>query len=118
MKIALVPSGDVADGGEGTVKPVTVGPHVLLIVTPPRPPPLPPAPRPPRPPAPRPPSPPAPATGAAAGGVEATSRVFFTGSTTTFSVPAAVVRTYQNRPSGSQFASTVPPTTRPFRPGA
>src|SRR5262245_52038253 len=109
MKIALAPSGEVDGGGEGTVRPVTVGPHVLLIATPPRPPP---------PPAPRPPSPPATVTGAAAGGVATTSRVFFTGSTTTFSVPAEVVRTYQNRPSASQFASTVPPTTRPLTPGA
>ena len=33
-----------------------------------------------------------------------TSRVFFTGSMTTFSVPVSVVRTYQKRPSGSQVA--------------
>ena len=56
--------------------------------------------------------------GAPAGGVATTSRVFFTGSMTTFSVPVDVVRTYQKRPSGSQFASTVPPTTSPLRAGA
>ena len=37
---------------------------------------------------------------------------------TTFSVPVDVVRTYQKRPSGSQVAFTVPPTTRPLSAGA
>src|SRR6185436_20867116 len=115
MKSALDPSGDI-DAGGGPVMPVTFGPHVFVIATPPRPPPRPaPPPRPPRPPAA--PAPP-PAGAAAAGGVATTSRVFFTGSTTTFSVPVDVVRTYQKRPSGIQFGSTVPPTTRPFNAGA
>ena len=111
MKMAFVPSGDI-DGAGAPVRPVTFGPQVLVIATPPRPPPRPPPP-PPRPP--RPPAPPAGAACAPAGGVATTSRVFFTGSTTTFSVPVGVVRTYQKRPSGSQLASTVPPTTSPFR---
>src|SRR5262245_47302256 len=116
MKSAFVPSGDI-DGGGAPVIPVTLGPHVLLNATPPpRPPPRPPPPPAPRPP-PRPPRPPAPPPGAAsapAGGVATTSRVFFTGSTTTFSVPVNVVRTYQNLPSGNQLASAVPPTTSPL----
>jgi hypothetical protein len=111
MKMALLPSGDI-DGGGGAVMPVTLGPQVFVIAIAPRPPPLPPPP-------PRPPLPPATFPGASAaapaGGVAATSRVFFTGSMTTFSVPVNVVRTYQNRPSGSQVALTVSPTTRPFR---
>src|SRR6185369_7972644 len=119
MKRAFVPSGDI-DGGGGVVMPVTLGPQVLLSATPPprpAPPRPPPAPRPPVRPPPRPPAPP-PAASAPAGGVATTSRVFFTGSTTTFSVPVNVVRTYQKRPSGSQLASAVPPTTRPLSAGA
>src|SRR5215471_15647968 len=114
MNTALVPSGDI-DGGGAPVVPVAFGPHVFVIVPPPRPPrppaPPPPAPRPPRPPCP-------PAATAPAGGAATTSRVFFTGSITTFSFPVAVVRTYQNRPSASHVGLTVPPTTRPFRLGA
>src|SRR5262245_22381633 len=107
-KIAFVRSGAIEAGG-GVVRPWTWGPRVWLRVArpaPPRPPPGAP-PRPPRPPA------PPPAGCAPAGGVVTTSRVFFTGSTTTFSVPVSVVRTYQKRPSGSQFGVTVPPTTSP-----
>src|SRR5688572_22711146 len=107
MKIAFVPSGDT-DAGGVPVLPVTFGPHLRVICTPPPPPrPPPPPARPPRP-------PPAPGPAAGVGGVATTSRVRFTGSMTTFSVPVSVVRTYQNRPSGIQFALTVPPTTNPF----
>src|SRR5262245_49904094 len=114
MNSAFVPSGDI-DGGGAPVVPVTFGPHVFVMVTaPPRPPPRPPPPPPPPRPAPRPAPPPAGAA-AAAGGVATTSRVFFTGSMTTFSVPVSVVRTYQKRPSGIQLGFTSPPTTRPFR---
>src|SRR5262245_6733105 len=112
MKIALRPSGDI-DGGGAPVIPVTFGPQVRDSVAPPRPPP-------PRPPPPRPPRPP-PASGDAwppSGGVCTTSRVFFTGSITTFSLPAGVVRTYQKRPSGSHDAFTVSPKTRPLSAGA
>src|SRR5262245_28058731 len=106
MKIAFLPSGDI-DGGGGPVIPVTFGPHVRERVTPP-----------PRPP-PRPPRPPPSGEGwPPAGGVCTTSRVFRTGSMTTFSLPVSVVRTYQKRPSGSQVAFTVSPTTRPVRLGA
>src|SRR5579864_675231 len=114
MKTALVPSGDIEAGG-GPDVPVTYGPQVFVIATPP--------PRPPRPPPPpaRPPRPPAPPPGALwppVGGAATTSRVFLTGSTTTVSVPVKVVRMYEKRPSGSQVASAVPPTTRPLRLGA
>src|SRR5690348_536803 len=115
MKIALLPSGDIAGGG-GPVSPVTFGPQVRDSATPARPPP----PRPPRPPPPpRPPRPPASAEGwPPSGGVCTTSRVFSTGSMTTFSLPFGVVRAYQKRPSGSQVALTVSPKTRPLRLGA
>ena len=114
MKIALVPSGDIdAGGGPDTGMPVTLGPQVFVIATPPRPPPRPP-------PAPRPPRPAPPPAGAAApaGGVATTSRVFFTGSMTTFSVPAVPVRVYQKRPSASQLAVTLSLITRPVKAGA
>src|SRR5215470_16321783 len=107
MKSAFVPSGDI-DGGGAPVMPVTFGPHVL-VRAPPRPPAC--AGGAPRPPRPRPPAPP-PATGVSAGGVATTSRVFFTGSMTTFSWPDAPVRTYQKRPSGIQFTLTVSFVTR------
>src|SRR5207344_1042138 len=97
MKIALLPSGDI-DGCGAPVVPVTFGPQVLLMATPPPRPPRPPPPPPPRPP--RPPAPP-PAWVSPAGGVATVSRVFFAGSMTMFSVPVGVVRTYQKRPSGS-----------------
>src|SRR5204863_197901 len=106
MNSALLPSGDI-DAGGGPVIPVTFGPHVFDSATPPRPAP----PRPPPPP-PRPPRPPAPAEAwPPSGGVGTTSRVFFTGSMTTFSVPVSVVRAYQKRPSGSHVGLTVSPTT-------
>src|SRR4051812_17475403 len=111
MKIALLPSGDSAGGGAPVV-PVTFGPHVRDSVTPPpRPPPRPPPPRPPRP-------PPAGAAWPPSGGVCTTSRDFFAGSMTTFSLPVSVLRTYQKRPSGSQVGFTVSPTTSPVRLGA
>ena len=110
-----MPSGDI-DGGGAPVVPVTLGPQVFVIATPP--------------PAPAATAATAAAAAAAAAGAAAapgsrrpeasppTSRVFFTGSMTTFSVPVSVVRTYQKRPSGSQVAFDVPPTTRPLRLGA
>src|SRR5262245_39768495 len=113
MKRALLPSGDI-DGCGALIVPVTFIPHFFVIVTPPPRPPRPPPPPPPRPPRP----PPAFAPCPPAGGVATTSRVFRTGSTTTFSVPVNVVRTYQKRPSGSHVASALPPTTRPLRAGA
>src|SRR5580700_6804664 len=92
MSRALLPSGDIEGAGAPAV-PVTLGPQVFVIASPPRPP------RPPPPP--RAPAPPPFARWPPAGGVTTTSRVFFTGSMTTFSVPVSVVRTYQKRPSGS-----------------
>src|SRR5262245_40271324 len=111
MKSALLPSGDIDYGGAPVI-PVTFGPQVFVIATPPPRP----APRPPPPP--RPPRPAAPPPAASVGGVATTSRVFFTGSMTTFSVPVAVVRAYQKRPSDIQFAVTLAPTTSPAKLGA
>src|SRR5690242_618198 len=114
MKIAFFPSGDI-DGGGGPVIPVAFGPQVRDSATSARPPPRPPRPPPP----PRPPRPADSADGCPpAGGVCTTSRVLLTGSTTTFSLPFDVVRTYQKRPSGSQFTLTVSPKTSPVRLGA
>src|SRR5262245_14625257 len=97
MKAALVPSGDVT-----------------ALPAPPPPPPRPP-PRPPRP----------AASASVADGTPGqferfashTVRVFFAGSTSTNSALAAPVR-YHIRPSASQVADTVPPTTRPVSEGA
>src|SRR5688572_17718704 len=111
MKMAFLPSGDIdAGGGPVTGMPVTLGPQVLAIDTPPRPP----RPAPP----PRPAGPPPAAGSPPGGGAATTSRVLFTGSMTTFSVPVRVVRRYQKRPSGSHVTVAVPPTTRPLRAGA
>src|SRR5262245_33988508 len=112
MNSALLRSGDI-DGAGTLVRPVTFGPHVFDNATPP-----PAPPRPPPPPPPRPPRPPPCAPWPPAGGVATISRVFFTGSMTTFSVPVSVVWEYQKRPSGSQFAFALSPTTRPVRLGA
>src|SRR6187397_394531 len=104
--MALLPSGDTDATGVPVI-PVTLGPHVRVMVGPPRPPP----PRPPRPPA-------AGACWPPPGGVATTSRVFFTGSMTTVSGPDAVVRTYEKRPSGNHVALTESFTTRPLSAGA
>src|SRR5262245_1773083 len=110
MNSAFVRSGDI-DGAGTLVRPVTLGPQVFDSAAPP------PPPRPPRPPPPpRPPRPP-PVACPPSGGVVTVSRVFFTGSTTTFSVPVDPVRVYQKRPSGSQFALTASLITRPIRLG-
>src|SRR5688500_14703915 len=107
MKSALVPSGD-SDAGGGPVMPVTLGPQVFVIDTPPRPP------------RPAPPARPGGAAGGAppGGGTSATPRVFRTGLTMTISEPVAVVRRYQKLPSASHVTVAVPPTTRPLRAGA